>query len=46
MNIALMLGAEPGIELIVTGGEFKPPTFLLPAKSADFFKGSMCKNYF
>ncbi|CAN5433154.1 hypothetical protein BH11BAC3_BH11BAC3_11060 [soil metagenome] len=29
LNIALMLGAEPGIEVIVTGGEFKPPTLSL-----------------
>src|SRR3954452_1070845 len=26
LNIAMMLGSEPGIELVVTGGEFKPPT--------------------
>ncbi|WP_369695572.1 DeoR/GlpR family DNA-binding transcription regulator, partial [Flavobacterium alvei] len=38
--IALMLGTEPGIELIVTGGEFKPPTLSLTGqKAADFFKG-------
>ncbi|MEO6000631.1 MAG: hypothetical protein ABIN89_27535 [Chitinophagaceae bacterium] len=29
LNIALMLGAETGIEVIVTGGEFKPPTFVV-----------------
>ena len=35
-----MLGTEPGIELIVTGGEFKPPTLSLTGqKAADFFKG-------
>jgi DeoR/GlpR family transcriptional regulator of sugar metabolism len=40
LNIALMLGTEPGIELIVTGGEFKPPTLSLTGqKAADFFKG-------
>ena len=40
LNIALMLGAEPGIEVIVTGGEFKPPTLSLTGqKAADFFKG-------
>src|SRR6516225_4129743 len=39
LNIALMLGAEPGIEVIVTGGEFKPPTLSLTGqKAADFFK--------
>ena len=37
LNIALMLGAEPGIEVIVTGGEFKPPTLSLTGqKAADF----------
>lgn len=40
LNIALLLGAEPGIEVIVTGGEFKPPTLSLTGqKAADFFKG-------
>src|SRR3990170_9008672 len=40
LNIALMLGAEPGIEVIVTGGEFKPPTLSLTGqKAAEFFKG-------
>lgn len=40
LNIALILGAEPGIELIVTGGEFKPPTLSLTGqKAADSFKG-------
>lgn len=39
LNIALMLGPEPGIEVIVTGGEFKPPTLSLTGKkAADFFK--------
>jgi len=31
LNIALILGAEPGIEVIMTGGEFKPPTLSLSA---------------
>jgi DeoR/GlpR family transcriptional regulator of sugar metabolism len=40
LNIALILGAEPGIEVIMTGGEFKPPTLSLTGqKAADFFKG-------
>jgi len=40
VNIALILGAEPGIELILTGGEFKPPTLSLTGqKAADFFYG-------
>ena len=39
LNIALMLGAEPGIELNMTGGEFKPPTLSLTGqKAADFFE--------
>ncbi len=40
MNIGLLLGAEPGIEVLVTGGEFKPPTLSLTGqKAAEFFKG-------
>ena len=39
LNIALILGTEPGIEVIVTGGEFKPPTLSLTGqKAADFFE--------
>lgn len=39
LNIALILGAEPGIEVIVTGGEFKPPTLSLTGqKAAEFFE--------
>ena len=39
LNIALMLGAEPGIEVMVTGGEFKPPTLSLTGqKAASFFE--------
>jgi DeoR/GlpR family transcriptional regulator of sugar metabolism len=39
LNIALILGAEPGIEVIMTGGEFKPPTLSLTGqKAADFFQ--------
>jgi DeoR/GlpR family transcriptional regulator of sugar metabolism len=38
LNIALILGAEPGINLVVTGGEFKAPTLSLTGqKAADFF---------
>ena len=34
-----MLGAQPGIEVIVTGGEFKPPTLSLTGqKAASFFE--------
>jgi DeoR/GlpR family transcriptional regulator of sugar metabolism len=40
LNIAMILGAEPGIEVIVTGGEFKPPTLSLTGqKAASFFEG-------
>ncbi|OIN55463.1 DeoR/GlpR family DNA-binding transcription regulator [Arsenicibacter rosenii] len=47
LNIAVMLGAEPGIELIVTGGEFKPPTLSLTGqKAADFFKGLNVQKLF
>jgi DeoR/GlpR family transcriptional regulator of sugar metabolism len=38
LNIALILGAQPGISLVVTGGEFKAPTLSLTGqKAADFF---------
>jgi DeoR/GlpR family transcriptional regulator of sugar metabolism len=38
LNIALMLGGDPGINLVVTGGEFKAPTLSLTGqKAADFF---------
>ncbi|MVM30300.1 DeoR family transcriptional regulator [Spirosoma sp. HMF4905] len=47
LNIAVILGAEPGIELIVTGGEFKPPTLSLTGqKAADFFKGINVQKLF
>ncbi len=40
LNIAWFLGAEPGINVIMTGGEFKAPTLSLTGeKAADFFKG-------
>ena len=47
LNIALILGGEPGIELIVTGGEFKPPTLSLTGqKAADFFYGLNVQKLF
>jgi len=47
LNIALMLGAEHGIEVIVTGGEFKPPTLSLTGqKAADFFRGLNVQKLF
>ena len=39
LNIALILGAQTGINVIVTGGEFKAPTLSLTGqKAADFFQ--------
>jgi DeoR/GlpR family transcriptional regulator of sugar metabolism len=38
LNIALILGAGPEINLVLTGGEFKAPTLSLTGqKAADFF---------
>lgn len=40
VNIALILGGQPGVELVLTGGEFKPPTLSLTGqKAADSLKG-------
>ena len=39
LNIGLMLGPEPGIEVMMTGGEFKAPTLSLTGqKAADFLE--------
>lgn len=39
LNIALLLGVDPEINLVVTGGEFKAPTLSLTGqKAADFFE--------
>jgi DeoR/GlpR family transcriptional regulator of sugar metabolism len=47
LNIALLLGAAPGIEVVMTGGEFKPPTLSLTGqKAADFFKGINVQKLF
>ncbi|MBS1563899.1 MAG: DeoR/GlpR transcriptional regulator [Bacteroidetes bacterium] len=47
LNIALLLGAEPGIEVVMTGGEFKPLTLSLTGqKAADFFKGINVQKLF
>lgn len=47
LNIALMLGANPNIEVIMTGGEFKPPTLSLTGqKAADFFNGLNAQKLF
>jgi DeoR/GlpR family transcriptional regulator of sugar metabolism len=38
LNIALLIGSHPSIELLVTGGEFKAPTLSLTGeKAASFF---------
>jgi DeoR/GlpR family transcriptional regulator of sugar metabolism len=40
LNIALLLGAEHGFNVMMTGGEFKPPTLSLTGdKAAGFFSG-------
>ena len=40
LNIAMMLGENPGINLIVSGGEFKAPTLSLTGEvAANLFKG-------
>jgi DeoR/GlpR family transcriptional regulator of sugar metabolism len=40
LNIALILGVMPEINLVLTGGEFKAPTLSLTGqKAADFFVG-------
>ncbi|MES2520511.1 MAG: DeoR/GlpR family DNA-binding transcription regulator [Bacteroidota bacterium] len=47
LNIALILGTEPSIDVIMTGGEFKPPTLSLTGqKAADFFKGLNVQKLF
>jgi DeoR/GlpR family transcriptional regulator of sugar metabolism len=47
LNIAMILGGEPGIELNVTGGEFKPPTLSLTGqKAADYFHGINVQKLF
>jgi DeoR/GlpR family transcriptional regulator of sugar metabolism len=47
LNIALILGSRPGIEVIMTGGEFKPPTLSLTGqKAAEFFKGLYVNKLF
>lgn len=40
LNIAMMLGENPGISLLVSGGEFKAPTLSLTGEvAAKLFKG-------
>lgn len=37
LNIALMMGTNPGCDLLVTGGEFKAPTLSLTGEKAAMF---------
>jgi DeoR/GlpR family transcriptional regulator of sugar metabolism len=41
LNIALILGADKGIEVMVTGGEFKPLTISLTGQKAADFLGNI-----
>ncbi|MDC7232762.1 MAG: DeoR/GlpR family DNA-binding transcription regulator [Spirochaetales bacterium] len=41
LNIALILGAEPNMEVHMTGGEFKAPTLSLTGEKAAAFFGNM-----
>lgn len=47
LNIALIIGAEQAQDILVTGGEFKPPTLSLTGeKAATFFKGVFVDKLF
>ena len=47
LNIALALGTNPSCQLMVTGGEFKPPTLSLTGeKAAAFFKNAYVDKLF
>lgn len=47
LNIALMLGAEPGFDVHMTGGHFKAPTLSLSGdRSADYFRGLFVQTLF
>jgi DeoR/GlpR family transcriptional regulator of sugar metabolism len=47
LNIALMLGAEPGFDVHMTGGHFKAPTLSLSGeRSADYFQGLFAQKLF
>lgn len=41
LNIALLLGSRPGVETMVTGGEFKAPTLSLTGEKAAAFFGNI-----
>jgi DeoR/GlpR family transcriptional regulator of sugar metabolism len=47
LNIALMLGAEPGFDVHMTGGHFKAPTLSLSGeRSADYFRDLYAEKLF
>src|SRR3569623_3027950 len=47
LNIALMLGGEPGFEVHMTGGHFKAPTLSLSgARTADYYRGLFVRKLF
>ena len=47
LNIALMLGAEAGFEVHMSGGHFKAPTLSLSGeRSADYFRGLFVQKLF
>jgi DeoR/GlpR family transcriptional regulator of sugar metabolism len=47
LNIALMLGGEPGFDVHMTGGHFKAPTLSLSGeKSAEYFRGLFAEKLF
>ena len=47
LNIALMLGGEPGFDVHMSGGHFKAPTLSLSGdRSADFFNGLFAQKLF
>jgi len=47
LNIALMLGAEPGFDVHMTGGHFKAPTLSLSGeRSADYFRDLYAQKLF
>lgn len=47
LNIALMLGAEPGFDVHMSGGQFKAPTLSLSGeRSADYFRDLYAQKLF
>lgn len=47
LNIALLLGADPGFDVHMTGGHFKAPTLSLSGdRAADYFRGLFVQKLF